>query len=240
MIVSGSADRICYANWINGTFLSLKISSNWIYFITSSSSQYTCRCICIKMDAIRNWIKISINQIGCKAWINLNNKRKYTGFIIYFQFKKKGACNLKNKITRLTELTRRKQRTNSQYPVEHDNVRIGFMGLSPTTESYMWKYCDDKIQKKIDILNDVLLRDIIFKNAENYVLPPSHLRIYCRCYWVNIMLSIGSIRSIVVVQPEVLLHVKSIHSKRLSIVRLAECYYTHNLLFVITLNWFAF
>lgn len=39
-----------------------------------------------------------------------------------------------------------------------------------------------RYKKKIDILNDVLLREIIFKNDENYVLPPSHLRIYCRCY----------------------------------------------------------
>lgn len=38
--------------------------------------------------------------------------------------------------TRLTELTRRKQRTNSQYPVEHVKEKIGFMGFSPTTVSY--------------------------------------------------------------------------------------------------------
>lgn len=149
-----------------------------------------------------------------------------------------GQFNRSNQycITRFTELTRRKQRTNSQYPVEHVNDRIEFMGFSPTTVSYV-----TTTKWKIDIFNDDLVRENECKKKWwKFVLPPSHLRKYCRCYWVNKVLNIGSNRSIVVAQPVELLHVKNIHSKRLSAVWLAECYYTHNLLFVIASNWFAF
>lgn len=133
----------------------------------------------------------------------------------------------------MTELTRRKHRTNSQYPVEHVNDRIGLMGLSSTTVSYEVNMVERREKM-------VMFKMICREKNVNILLPLSYLRKYCRCHWVNTVLNIGSNRSIVVVQPVELLHAKSIHSTRLSDVRLAVCYYTHNLLFAIALNWFAF
>lgn len=82
MIVAGCADRICYANRINGSFLSLKISSYRIYIAAPCFSQYTRRCICEKIDAIGNLLEISIRQIGCKTCINLQ-----TNVIVFYSYK---------------------------------------------------------------------------------------------------------------------------------------------------------
>lgn len=76
MIVAGGTDRICYANWIKRSSLSLKIGSDRIYITAPSSSQYACRCVCIKMDAIGNHIEVSIDQIGCETGINLSKAKQ--------------------------------------------------------------------------------------------------------------------------------------------------------------------
>lgn len=134
MIESSSADRICNARGIKWSFLPLDVSSYWIYIIAPSLGQYTGCCICVEIDAIYNSVEVAIHQVGRKASVYLLARV----FIRIWYLILMENPLIHN--TKLSALIRRMQRTNSQYPWEHVNVRNGLIGFRPTTESWKEHY----------------------------------------------------------------------------------------------------